>query len=251
MTSETSSIEDIIRLMDLTCLADDADASAIEALCQAALAAPVPVASLCIAPEWISCAKQYLAGKPIPITTVANFPKPHCDTAAITQAVTDCVDAGADEIDIVFPYDQFDPTNTAPTLAWLKAARAACPDHILKIIIESGQAPDLAWIESATACVARSGANFVKTSTGKHFPGANSEAVQCMAYTLHECATPCGLKISGGVRTVEQANDYIQSVSRILGSAFITPQWFRIGASSLLTNCMQQLATDPSNKHDQ
>jgi deoxyribose-phosphate aldolase len=175
------------------------------------------------------------------VTTVVNFPKPHLDQAALQKQIKQALELGADEIDIVFPYESFDPENPAPILAYLKSAKAACPNNILKVIIESGEAPSVEWIEQASHCVIESGANFIKTSTGKTTNGASLEAARMMAYALHEADDPCGLKISGGVKTIEQANDYIDTVTSILGNSFIAPEWFRFGASSLLKECIEHL----------
>jgi deoxyribose-phosphate aldolase len=236
-------IHQLIQLIDLTCLKDDATEADITALCNLANTTTDKVASVCIAPEWVPLAKSLLADRAIAVTTVVNFPKPTLDADSLTQAIKAAVTAGADEIDIVFPYDTFDPEQPQATSDWLKAARAACPNQVLKVILETGRQPNHHWIEAATQCVADSGANFVKTSTGKEFPGANIPAVQQIAYALRECDTPCGLKVSGGVRTVEQANAYCQTLASILGTSFLTPQWCRFGASSLLTDCINQLAS--------
>ena len=239
-------IHQLIQLIDLTCLKDDATEADIVALCNMANSAPDKVASVCIALEWVPLAKSLLKERAIAITTVVNFPKPNLDADRLAQAIQATIAAGADEIDIVFPYETFDPEQPQATAAWLKAARRACPNQVLKVILETGRQPGNHWIEAATQCVADSGASFVKTSTGKTFPGADIPTVQQIAYALRECDTPCGLKVSGGIKTIEQANAYCQTLASILGNSFLTPQWCRFGASSLLTDCLTQLASKNS-----
>ena len=111
-------------------------------------------------------------------------------------------------------------------------ARKAAGDITLKVILESFVLSK-EDIVLATNLVVASGADFVKTSTGK-FGGASMEAVALMASTLAQQEQSCGLKISGGVSTLEQAQGFYQQVSEILGDAFCVPEYFRFGASRLL-----------------
>jgi deoxyribose-phosphate aldolase len=232
--------------MDATCLDDHASEAVITQLCQLVKSAPTRVASICVYPKWITFVKNYFKNSPLAITTVINFPKATLDRQSMQKHIQAALQAGADEIDIVFPYETFDANKPQLTLDYLQSAKADCGDHLLKVIIESGQAPSLEWIEQATLCVVQSGADFVKTSTGKTPQGATPEAVKMMAFTLKEAERLCGLKISGGVRTIEQANQYLDIVQSILGASFITQKWLRLGASSLLEACITQLG----NEHD-
>jgi len=231
----------LISLIDATNLDEQATEQDMIKLCQLVKSAPTYIASICVYPKWIHAVNDFFKTKPVTITTVINFPKSNLDSKTLEKEIKQAIELGADEIDIVFPYETFDPKNTAPTLAFLQAAKQACGDHVLKVIIESGEAPSAKWIEQATLCVVNSGANFVKTSTGKTTTGATTEAVRTIAYTLHEADRPCGLKISGGVRTIEQAQTYIKIVESILSPSFIEPEWFRFGASSLLKSCIETI----------
>jgi deoxyribose-phosphate aldolase len=240
MTSTQNCLK-LMSLIDATCLDDHATEETIINLCHLAKRSPARVASICVYPKWIALVKDFFKNRPMTITTVVNYPKPTLASQTLQKQIKLATEIGADEVDIVFPYDTFDPANPLPTLEFLKSAKKACKDNILKVIIESGEAPSADWIEKATECVIESGANFVKTSTGKTATGATTEAVRVIAYTLHEGDRPCGLKISGGIRTIEQANDYIKLVESILSPSFITPEWFRFGASSLLTSCIETI----------
>ena len=240
MTSSQNFLN-LINLIDATCLDDHATQENIIQLCQLVQSAPTRVASICVYPTWISVVKNYFIDNPQTITTVINFPKVTHDTQTMQKQITTAIKSGADEIDIVFPYETFDSNKPQATIDFLHGAKKACGDHILKVIIESGQASSINWIEKATHCVVESGADFVKTSTGKTPIGATPEAVKAIAYALQEADRPCGLKISGGVRTIEQAATYIQIVESILGKSFITPSWLRFGASSLLETCIQHI----------
>jgi deoxyribose-phosphate aldolase len=231
-------------LIDATCLDEQAAEETILNLCQLVKSAPTRVASICVYPKWISVVKKYFEQGKMTITTVINFPKVTLDSQTMQRQIKAAIEDGADEIDIVFPYETFDLNKPQATMNFLQSAKAACGDHILKVIIESGEAPSIEWIEKATHCVVESGADFVKTSTGKTPIGATPEAVKAIAYALQEADRPCGLKISGGVRTIEQANNYLHIVESILGKSFITPSWLRFGASSLLDICIQRVGEE-------
>lgn len=230
---------ELISLIDATNLDDHGTEENILDLCKLVKSAPTHVGSICVYPQWITTVKEYFANRPVAITTVINFPKSTLDSDTMQNDIKNAIAMGASEIDIVFPYETFDPQQPQTTIDFLQSAKIACGHHVLKVIIESGEAPSLEWIETATQCVVASGADFVKTSTGKTPTGATIDAVRTIAYTLHEAGRPCGLKISGGVRTIEQANAYKQLVESILSPSFITPEWFRFGASSLLKSCIE------------
>ena len=89
------------------------------------------------------------------------------------------------------------------------------------------------------------GADFIKTSTGKNYPGANHESVMAMAFSIREYRKKTGrlvgLKPSGGIKNLEDALEYIKIVKNILGVEFISPKYFRIGASSLFDDCYKRI----------
>ena len=117
--------------------------------------------------------------------------------------------------------------------ALLVATRQACKGHTLKVIIESGVLAHASLIADATRLSIEIGADFVKTSTGKTPVSATLEAANAMLEVIRESGKPVGFKASGGVRTTEQAADYLTLADKIMGPKWATPKTFRFGASGL------------------
>jgi deoxyribose-phosphate aldolase len=229
---------DFLSLLDLTDLSEGVDALRIEALCASASGALGNVASVCVFPQWVQQAKARLSNTSVQVTTVANFPRPDAAADEVCYLIEDVIAQGADEVDVVMPYPLLSQDN-ALIAKFLDACRKAAKDHVLKIIIESGVL-SLAEVSLATELAILSGADFVKTSTGKVTPGATLDAVSCMADTLLANKSSCGIKISGGVRTVEQAQAYYVLLAEKMPASWWRARGLRFGASSLLDDIMQQ-----------
>ncbi len=238
---------DPVLLLDLTSLNDDDTDAVVRALCAKALSPRGPVAAVCVLPAFVATAAQALAAgnapapSPVRLATVANFPAGADDPAAAAREVAAAVAAGADEVDVVVPWR----AHLAGDHAAVERLVAACAapdvlgDATLKAILETGSHGDapLATRAMADAALA-AGATFVKTSTGKHGPGASPEACAILldAVVAHGSG---GVKVSGGVRTVAQAEAYVAQAGAALGEDQVTPATFRIGASSLLDELLQ------------
>jgi deoxyribose-phosphate aldolase len=226
----------LIRCLDLTSLGDGDDADAIVRL-SARAAEPVrgldlTVAAVCVWPRFVPLARESLAGSPVRIAcATGGFPVPDAPLAQRIDQIRASVDAGADEVDVVVNRRlQDEPEGLA---AELDATRAAAGSAIWKAILETGALSPDGMRQLADASIA-AGADFLKTSTGKGAPGATPAAVAIVAERLAAAGRPVGLKISGGVRDVPDATDYLAMVRVTLGAAWPTPATFRIGASTLL-----------------
>jgi deoxyribose-phosphate aldolase len=226
----------LIRCLDLTSLGDGDDADAIVRL-SARAAEPVrgldlTVAAVCVWPRFVPLARESLAGSPVRIAcATGGFPVPDAPLAQRIDQIRASVDAGADEVDVVVNRRlQDEPEALA---AELDATRAAAGSAIWKAILETGALTPDGMRQLADASIA-AGADFLKTSTGKGAPGATPAAVAIVAERLAAAGRPVGLKISGGVRDVPDATDYLAMVRVTLGAAWPTPATFRIGASTLL-----------------
>jgi deoxyribose-phosphate aldolase len=226
----------LIRCLDLTSLGDGDDAAAIVRL-SARAAEPVrgldlTVAAVCVWPRFVPLARESLAGSPVRIAcATGGFPVPDAPLAQRLDQIRASVDAGADEVDVVVNRRlQDEPEALA---AELDATRAAAGSAIWKAILETGALTPDGMRQLADASIA-AGADFLKTSTGKGAPGATPAAVAIVAERLAAAGRPVGLKISGGVRDVPDATDYLAMVRVTLGAAWPTPATFRIGASTLL-----------------
>jgi deoxyribose-phosphate aldolase len=229
-----------IPLLDLTDLADDTTAGAAEALC--ARARHSGVAAVCVWPAYVAVCVDALAGTDIRIATVVNFPSGEEPADDVMSATGIALGDGADEIDVVLPYHAWLRGNEATAAHLLDgvrdlvnegADRSAGPG-IVKVIIESGELPDRAAIDRATHFAIAYGADFVKTSTGKTSVSATPEAAEIILEAIELSGLPVGFKASGGIRTVDDARQYLELAERIMGPDWIAADTFRIGASALL-----------------
>lgn len=237
----------ILPLVDLTELAPTCSAADVTALCQKATSSPLAVAAVCVRPEFVALAKNMLKETSIKVATVINFPdatttletcSENTDAMAQAAATRAAVAAGADEIDVVFAYAAFQAGNSVGTRACLEAVKAACGTAKLKVILESGAFSDLTKLRSACEMAVDAGADFLKTSTGFNAVGATLPAAQVLCDVSAAFSKQIGIKISGGVRTGEQAQEYMGLVANSLGLNWIAPQNFRFGASKLVDNLL-------------
>lgn len=227
-----------ISVLDLSSLNDSDTEESIQALCAAACSAEGQVAAVCVLPAFVPSARLALEARGyvgIPVATVANFPAGAVDLVGAYDAVSQSIADGADEVDLVFPWRALMSGDWMVGQEMVQACVRACADKAaLKVIIESGQLASPALIRQASEICVEAGAQFIKTSTGRTDVGATPAAVQVMAEVLRDSGAACGLKVSGGVRTVEEALDYINFVDTVLGKGWAAPSTFRLGASSLL-----------------
>ena len=224
-----------LALLDLTDLSDTCTEAAIAALCRRARTPHGPVAAICIWPRFVSQAARLLARSGIKLATVVNFP---AGGDHVERAVDDAHGAlrdGADEIDLVMPWHAFLGGDEASAREMIEGvAGEAGPERLLKVILETGALGSPAAIASASRLAIECGANFIKTSTGKTAVSATPEAAGIMLEAIKASGRPVGFKAAGGVRTLAEAQVYLDLADAIMGPAWATPQTFRFGASSLL-----------------
>jgi len=198
-----------------------------------------PVAAVCLYPNFSAQAVQKLNESSIKTAVVSgNFP--HSQSFLSTR-LNECelaLEAGVDEIDIVLNLGAFNDGNDEHVINEIKAFKGLMPNKCLKVILETGYLQTPERIKKASELAIEGGADFIKTSTGKEFPGASLEAVEIMAKVIAEkkSTSKVGLKVSGGVKSFDDALAYLNLVQKHLGKDFITPDLFRIGASSLVSN---------------
>lgn len=207
-------IRKILSACDHTLLAPDAAEEDILAVCDEAL--QYSVASVCIPPCYVGLASDRLAGR-IPVSTVIGFPNGYAASAVKCFETAEAVASGADEIDMV------------ANIGWIKAGRddelireiaeikRIAGLKILKVIIETCLLTDEEKIRMCSV-VAEAGADYIKTSTGFSSGGATREDVALMAAHL-----PAGLllKASGGIRSLETAQEFLDLGASRLGSSSI------------------------------
>jgi len=236
-----------IGLLDLTDLTDACTDEAIVELCQKAKTPHGSVAAICIWPQFVPQARELLAGSAIKIATVTNFPAGDPDVAKAVSETADAIAKGADEVDVVMPYQRFlqGDEQTAHTL--ISECRAEIPmGKILKVILETGLYRDADAMDRASRLAIEAGAHFIKTSTGKAAVAATEEAATVMLKAIAETDKNVGFKAAGGIRTTEDASRYLAITENILGADWITPETFRFGASGLLSALLATVDGDGS-----
>lgn len=239
----------LIGLLDLTTLGPtDTDAD-VKTLAARAIT-PVPTrpeircAAVCVWPNFASVATEAVKGSGLDVACVAGaFPFSQAPIAVKVAEVAAAVAAGATEIDIAINRGLFLSGRHDELRAEIAAMKAACGSAHLKVILETCDLPDEAAIHIACRIALEGGADFLKTSTGKGQRGAT------LAHTriLLEEATawtkaigkPIGVKPAGGIRTHADASAYYDLASELFGE--VTPQNFRIGASTLLDELIAAL----------
>lgn len=222
-----------LALLDLTSLNDDDTDEKIVALCKKAHGEFGKTAAVCVWPRFVKLAKKELAGTGVDIATVVNFPHGGTDIEATVAETKQAIADGADEIDVVLPYKSFMDGNKDVCKALLTATREACKGKVLKVIIESGVLAHAQLITDASKLSIECGADFVKTSTGKTPVSATLEAANAMLEAIRDSGKPVGFKASGGVRTTEQAADFMTLADKIMGPKWVSKKTFRFGASGL------------------
>ncbi len=232
--SDVQTAQRALRSLDLTDLTETCTDQAIDALCRKALDPRGPVAAVCVWPQFVKRAQESLKGSSVRIATVVNFPAGGEDVGRVTDDVQEALSDGANEIDLVLPYGAVRRGDLAAATEMVEAVRELVDgDRLLKVILETGELKDAALIETASRIAIESGADFIKTSTGKTPVSATPEAAEIMLNAIKASDKPVGLKPSGGIRTVADAKVYLDLADRILGQGWATPRTFRIGASSV------------------
>lgn len=235
-------IAKIISLIDLTSLNVNDTNEIIENLCQKAVTPLGSVAAVCIYPEFLEIAKDHLSDPHIKLATVANFPSGDEPMAHVMITMKKAILDGANEIDVVFPYQALIRGEIDYCRNLLSHCKQICgPSIALKVILETGALNDQ-QIEQACELAIQAGANFLKTSTGKIPQGASLTAAKIMLEQIKKAKThrkDLGFKASGGIRDMETAQSYILLAENILGDDWVTPQHFRLGASSLLDELLK------------
>ena len=225
----------VLTLIDLTDLDDHCTPAAIDALCSRANGPFGHTAAVCVWPRFVRRAVERLAGTPVLVAAVVNFPDGATDIGVTVGETVQALADGADEIDLVVPYRAFLAGDVQSAEAMVGAVRAVAGRPArLKVILETGGYPDQDSVRRATRLAIDQGADFVKTSTGKTSASASPEAVRTMLTEIRDSGRPVGIKPSGGIRTLADALTYLSLADDIMGDRWASPDTFRFGASGLL-----------------
>ncbi|TNF40727.1 MAG: deoxyribose-phosphate aldolase [Bacteroidetes bacterium] len=204
------------------------------------------VAALCVYPNFVKVAREGLGSSGVKLAVVAaSFPTAQTFTEVKVLETSMAVRMGADEIDIVIPVGTFLEGALDKVIDELKEIREAAGNTTLKVILETGLLKDERNIYRASIIAMESGADFIKTSTGKSIVSATPEAAWVMCRAIrdyyNETGIMIGFKPAGGIVTPEDALIYYFIVKNMLGTKWLTPDYFRIGASRLANNILSEL----------
>jgi deoxyribose-phosphate aldolase len=250
-----------IRCMDLTTLEGSDTPGRIVAMCAKAVR-PDPtdpsiphVGAVCLYPQLVPVAVEQLRGTGVRVASVAGgFPAGLTPLDARLREIRDVVEMGAAEVDIVLNRSLFLGGRYAQAFEELVAAREAAGDLHLKVILETGELGSYDRVRQASVLAMAAGADFIKTSTGKIGVSATVPAALCMmeaARDFHaETGRRVGIKVAGGIRASKTAIQYLVVVQETLGPEWMTPERFRIGASSLLNDVLMQIHKECSGRYD-
>lgn len=202
-------------------------------------------AALCTYPNFARLVSQSLEAEQVAVACVAGgFPSAQATAETKMVEISLALNDGATEIDTVFPVGLFLSGNYEALADELSEAKAVCGDRLLKVILETGALQTAGQIKKASLLAIYSGADFIKTSTGKIEPGATPEAAYVMCQTIREyygkTGVRIGFKAAGGIKTIQQALTYYIIVKELLGPEWLTPSLFRLGASSLYDELLKQ-----------
>jgi deoxyribose-phosphate aldolase len=240
-----------VRMVDLTTLEGADTPGKVRDLCAKARrpdpADPdvPPVAAVCVYPDLVREARAGVAGTRIAVASVATaFPSGRASLAVKLADVADAISAGADEVDMVIDRGAFLSGRYGQVYEEVRAVREACGLAHLKVILETAELATLDNVARASWLAMLAGADFIKTSTGKVSPAATPVVAHVMLAAVRDFAEATGrrvgVKVAGGVRTAKDAIRYLVLVKETAGEEWLTPDLFRIGASSLLNDLLMQ-----------
>jgi deoxyribose-phosphate aldolase len=263
-TAKRFALDLAVSMVDLTTLEGQDTPGKVRALCAKAVRpdpadSTVPqVAAICVYPDLVATAKRALAGSGVRVASVATaFPSGRAARAVKIADVEYAVGQGADEVDMVIDRGAFLAGDYLTVYDEIGAVKQACGGVHLKVILETGELVTYDNVRRAAWLAMLAGADFVKTSTGKVQPAATLPVTLVMLEAVRDfrAATgrQVGVKAAGGIRAAKDALRYLVVVNETAGEDWLSPEWFRFGASSLLNDLLmqrQKLASGHYAGHD-
>lgn len=239
-------------MIDLTTLEGKDSEGKVKQLCYKAmhphdsLEGLPQVAAVCVYPTMVRTAKQALKGSKINVASVATaFPSGLAPLKVKLDDTKFAVNEGADEIDMVISRGKFLSGEYNFVFDEIAAIKEACGKAHLKVILETGELSTLDNVRKASDLAILAGADFIKTSTGKIQPAATMPVTLVMLEAIrdhyYKTGQMIGMKPAGGIATSKLALHYLVMVKETLGAAWLSPEWFRFGASKLANDILMQL----------
>ena len=204
------------------------------------------VAAICVYPNMAEIVNNTLETDGVNIACVSGgFPSSQTFMEVKVAETAMALHCGADEIDIVMPVGKFLSGDYEGVCDEISEIKDICGDKKLKVILETGVLMTAENIKKASLICMYSGADFIKTSTGKEAISATPDAALVMCEAIHEyykeTGRKVGFKAAGGINTVKKALAYYTIVKEVLGNEWLNNEWFRIGASSLANPMLKEI----------
>ncbi len=250
-----------IRCMDLTTLEGADTPGKVAALSSKAIRpdptdASIPsVAAVCVYPNLVPIALERTRGTGVKVASVATaFPSGQAPLEVKLAEVRDVVAMGAHEVDMVIDRGAFLSGNYAKVYDEIVRTKELCAGKAhVKVILETGELGTYDNVRRASLLAIAGGADFIKTSTGKAATNATLPVALCMLEVIRdvheETGRVVGMKVAGGIRQSKQAVQYLVQVHETLGPAWLTPDRYRIGASTLLNDVLMQLRKEKTGRY--
>jgi deoxyribose-phosphate aldolase len=249
-----------VAMMDLTTLEGMDTPGKVRQLCQKAKR-PLPqrpdvppCAAVCVYPDLVPVAVEALRGSGVQVASVATgFPAGRTDRTTKLREVERAVAAGATEIDMVIDRGAFLAGRYDVVYDEIAAVKGACGAAHLKVILETGELATYDNIRRACRIALLAGGDFLKTSTGKVTPASTPAVVLLLLQAARDhfldTGRMVGVKAAGGIRTSKDALRYLVLVNETCGDLWLSPQWFRFGASALLNDVLLQLEKERTGRY--
>lgn len=250
--SKIEALKLALSMIDLTTLEGQDTPNRVRQLCDKArhLHHGLPdlphVAAVCVYPTMVSVAKEALSNTGIAVASVATaFPSGMAPLRIKLEDTKAAVQDGADEIDMVISRGAFLGGDHRFVFDEIAAVKEACGQAHLKVILETGELETLDQVRRASTLAMHAGADFIKTSTGKIQPAATMPVTLVMLHAIRDyylaTGRMVGMKPAGGISGAKQAIHYLVMLRETLGQAWMSPKWFRFGASRLANDILMQL----------
>jgi deoxyribose-phosphate aldolase len=249
-----------VRMMDLTTLEGADTPGKVAALTSKGIRpdpadASVPsVAAICVYPNLVPTAVERTRGTSVKVASVATaFPSGQAPLDVKVAEVRDVVEMGADEVDMVIDRGAFLSGRYAKVYDEIVRVKEAAGEAHVKVILETGELGTYDNVRRASLLAIAGGADFIKTSTGK-LPSAATLPVtlvmlEAVRDVFEETGRRVGVKAAGGMRNSKQAVQYIVQLHETLGPEWLTPDLYRLGASSLLNDVLMQIRKEKTGRY--
>ena len=258
--TKLSALKLAVTMLDVTTLEGADTVGKVRQMCHKAMR-PLPedptvgpAAAVCVYPRMVKVAAEAVEGSPVKVASVATqFPSGQMRLKERLAEVRYAVGEGAHEIDMVISRGQFLQVEYRAIYEEVAACKEACGEAHLKVILETGELMTYDNVRYASDLAMAAGADFIKTSTGKVPIAATLPVTLVMLQAIEdfyeETGRMVGMKPAGGISNAKLALQYLVMVREILGPKWLTPQWFRFGASSLTNDLLMQIRKQETGRY--